>query len=75
MRKPLKQFLSGLVELSIVFAIIFTIPALIACLINLDLSVYFSCIQHPAYCVVMSVISVISCIFYMSMYDQDKTVL
>jgi nicotinamide riboside transporter PnuC len=70
MRKPFIKTLRGLAELAAIFTLIFTLPAIIAALVNLNLSVYFSCIQHPGYDAVMFVLGIIVSILYTSVYQE-----
>lgn len=72
MRKQFKQVGRGLGELIVVFTSVFVTPAIIATVVNLNTDVYFSCVQHPGYDAVMSVVGIIFCLVYMSMYQDEK---
>lgn len=72
MRKQFKQVFRGLAELSAVFTAVFVIPAILAALVNLNVDVYFNCVQHPGYDAVMSVFSICVCFVYMSMYQHEE---
>jgi ABC-type amino acid transport system permease subunit len=71
MRKQFKQILRGTAELTVVFITIFVVPALIGALVNLNTSVYFACVQHPGYCALMTIVGIIFCMVYMSMYQEE----
>jgi tryptophan-rich sensory protein len=71
MRKQFKQVLRGTAELTIVFITIFVIPAIVGALVNLNTDVYFACVQHPGYCALMTIIGIIFCMVYMSMYQDE----
>lgn len=70
MRKEFKQLFRGLAELAAVFTAVFMGPALLAALVNFNIDVYFSCVQHAAYDAVMAIISIIFCLVYTSMYQD-----
>jgi hypothetical protein len=70
MRKPFKQVFRGLAELTAIFTAIFVIPAILAALVNLNIDVYFHCVQHAGYDAVMSVFGIIFCLVYTSMYQD-----
>jgi hypothetical protein len=72
MRKQFKQVGRGLGELIVIFISIFITPAIIAAVVNLNTDVYFSCVQHPGYDAVMTIIGIIFCMFYTSMYQDEK---
>jgi tryptophan-rich sensory protein len=72
MRKPFKQIFRGIAEISAVFTTIFVIPAILAALVNLNIDVYFNCVQHPGYDAVMFIIGVIFCLLYTAMYQDEK---
>jgi hypothetical protein len=74
MRKQFKQVFRGLAELAAIFTAIFVIPAILAALVNLNVDVYFNCVQHPGYDAVMSVIGIIFCLVYTSMYQTNEEV-
>jgi hypothetical protein len=74
MRKPFKQVFRGIAEISAVFTTIFVIPAILAALVNLNVDVYFHCVQHPGYDAVMAIISIIFCLVYTSMYQTNEEV-
>ena len=69
MRKQFKQLFRGLTELAVVFTAVFVAPALIAALVNFDINVYFACIHNATYCVILSIVGIITSIFYTSMYQ------
>ncbi len=69
MRKQFKQLFRGLAELAAVFTAVFVAPALLAALVNFDISVYFLCIHNATYCVLLSMIGIIVSIFYTSMHQ------
>jgi hypothetical protein len=71
MRKQFKQILRGTAELTVVFMTIFVVPALVGALVNLNTSVYFACVQHPGYCALMTIVGIIFCMVYMSMYQEE----
>jgi hypothetical protein len=68
-RKEFKQLFRGLAELAAVFTAVFMAPALLAALVNFDISVYFSCIHNATYCVLLTVLGIIVSIFYISMHQ------
>ena len=70
MRKQFKQVMRGTAELAVIFTMVFVIPALLAALVNFDIDVYFSCVQHAAYDAVMGVFGIIFCLVYTSMYQD-----
>ena len=69
MRKQFKQLFRGLAELTAVFTAVFTVPALLAALVNFDISVYFQCIHNATYCVFFSIAGIFVSIFYTSMHQ------
>lgn len=69
MRKQFKQLFRGLAELAAVFTAVFMAPALLAALVNFDISVYFSCIHNATYCVLLTMLGIIVSIFYTSMHQ------
>jgi len=69
MRKQFKQLFRGLAELAAVFTAVFVAPALIAALVNFDISVYFNCIHNATYCVILSIFGVVISMFYTSMHQ------
>lgn len=74
MRKQFKQVFRGLAELTAIFTAIFVIPAILAALVNLNIDVYFHCVQHAGYDAVMSVFGIIFCLVYTSMYQTNEEV-
>jgi hypothetical protein len=70
MRKQFKQVIRGTAELAVIFTMIFVVPALLAALVNFDIDVYFSCVHHAAYSVIMSVFGIAFCLVYTSMYQD-----
>ena len=69
LRKQFKQLFRGLAELAAVFTAVFVAPALLAALVNFDINVYFACIHHATYCVVLSIFGIMVSIFYTSMHQ------
>jgi hypothetical protein len=53
----MKKILSYTVKAIALFIIFFITPAVIACIIQLDFSVYKDIVTHPAYCAFCTVIS------------------
>lgn len=68
-RKEFKQLFRGLAELTAVFTAVFMAPALLAALVNFDISVYFSCIHNATYCVLLTILGIIVSVFYTSMHQ------
>ena len=69
MRKQFKQLFRGLAELAAVFTVVFIGPALLAALVNFDISVYFSCIHNATYCVLLTILGVIVTMLYTAMHQ------
>jgi hypothetical protein len=69
MRKPFIQLFRGLAELAAVFTAVFTVPALLAALVNFDINVYFQCIHNVTYCVFFTIVGIFVSIFYTSMHQ------
>ena len=69
MRRQFKQLFRGLAELAAVFTAVFVAPALIAALVNFDISVYFACIHDATYCVLLTILGIIVTMFYTAMHQ------
>jgi hypothetical protein len=69
MRRQFKQLFRGLAELAAVFTAVFAGPALIAALVNFDISVYFACIHDATYCVLLTILGIIVTMFYTAMHQ------